>query len=319
MAEPAAKRQRTENSPITRSDIWHDDGSVVLQAEGIQFRVHWTLLSLNSAFFRDMRGLPQPPDQPAIEGCSVIELPDSSTDLHHLLNALYDPLLFSSESLPFPFIAAIVRLGRKYEFKKLLAAAVERLAYENPPTLEAHDRVAPKGVGPYVTTRINHYDGILFDTVSLAQENNLHSILACAYSRAVLYRPESILDGIKIHTASPVVTLSPLNQRICLLGRMRILQAQWKQPYPWDWLSSDDSVMGCTNISGCNATKKQILRESLMTGKLMVLILCFTDRRLCPACEPRYVEEMAKGRKVLWDRVPSFFDLPPWSELKNEL
>lgn len=85
-----AKRQRTE-SELTRSHIWYDDGSVVLQAEATQFRVHWSILSLHSTFFRDMRTLPQPADEQSVEGCPVVVLHDSSTDLERLLRVLYDP------------------------------------------------------------------------------------------------------------------------------------------------------------------------------------------------------------------------------------
>lgn len=89
---PSAKRQRTVAPPITRSEIWYDDGSVVLRAHSTQFRIHWTILS-SSSFFRDMRGLPQPPDQASVEGCPLIELSDSVQDVEHLLNALYQPLV----------------------------------------------------------------------------------------------------------------------------------------------------------------------------------------------------------------------------------
>ncbi|KAJ7187910.1 hypothetical protein C8R46DRAFT_4465 [Mycena filopes] len=55
---PPAKRQRKEKVPIIRSNtIWHSDGSVVLQAQGTQFRVHWSLLAMHSSFFRDMQAL----------------------------------------------------------------------------------------------------------------------------------------------------------------------------------------------------------------------------------------------------------------------
>ncbi|KAJ7287177.1 hypothetical protein C8J57DRAFT_995026, partial [Mycena rebaudengoi] len=70
------------------SEIWHTDGSVVLQAQNTQFRVHWSVLSLNSSFFREMQGLPQPPDQPSIDGCIIIQLSDSVEDVEHLLKAL---------------------------------------------------------------------------------------------------------------------------------------------------------------------------------------------------------------------------------------
>jgi hypothetical protein len=92
---PPVKRQRKEESEsepsiITRSEIWHDDGSVILQAESTQFRLHWGVLSLHSPTFVE-RMRPQRTNQPTIEGCPVIELYDSSTDVKHLLNALYNP------------------------------------------------------------------------------------------------------------------------------------------------------------------------------------------------------------------------------------
>ncbi|KAJ6476239.1 hypothetical protein C8R45DRAFT_374064 [Mycena sanguinolenta] len=93
----------------SRVQIWHDDGSVVLQAESTQFRVHWTVLCLHSTVFRDMRGIPQPEDdEPTIEGCPVIPLHDSSVDIKHLLDVLYDPLLCSMEKLSLAIIGALI-------------------------------------------------------------------------------------------------------------------------------------------------------------------------------------------------------------------
>ncbi|KAJ7935112.1 hypothetical protein B0H13DRAFT_1474520, partial [Mycena leptocephala] len=62
-----------------------DDGSVVLQAENTQFRVHWSILSIHSSVFHDMQGLPQPPDQDSIEGCPVVQLSDLAADVEHIL------------------------------------------------------------------------------------------------------------------------------------------------------------------------------------------------------------------------------------------
>jgi hypothetical protein len=95
MSSPAAQHQRTEDAP-TRSKIWHSDGSIVLQVDNTQFRVHWSLLALNSSFFRDMRGLPRPPNQPSIEGCPIVELHDAVIDVEYLLTALYTPSVHCS-------------------------------------------------------------------------------------------------------------------------------------------------------------------------------------------------------------------------------
>jgi hypothetical protein len=89
------RRARTDNDggAITRhSELWFDDGSVVLKAETTLFRVHCTTLSTHSTVFSDMFGIPQPPDQEAVEGCPVVHLPDKEEDVGYLLKALYDPL-----------------------------------------------------------------------------------------------------------------------------------------------------------------------------------------------------------------------------------
>jgi hypothetical protein len=38
-----------------------------------------------------LEDLPQPPDQPTVDGCPVVELQDAAFDVEHLLKALYDP------------------------------------------------------------------------------------------------------------------------------------------------------------------------------------------------------------------------------------
>ncbi|KAJ7482274.1 hypothetical protein B0H11DRAFT_2022448 [Mycena galericulata] len=315
---PPTKRQRTEEEP-TRSEIWHADGSVVLQAEMTLFRVHWSVLSLHSSAFRELRDRPQPPDQYMIESCPVIELPDSSRDLRHLLNALYDPLLFSGGSLPFQFISGIVRLGRKYGFDKLLAAAVERLTYENPTTLAANDALPGPNASSYESCQIAPYPGIVFDTITLARANNLHALLPCAYARAVLYAQELILDGISYEN-KVTITLSAMDQRVCIIGRKKMLEAQWQHPHPWDWLSSDARAPGCTDGDACAAAKKMLLRGALESGTLVVLRRPHSIQvQFCSACHPEYLAEMALGRKELWDKLPTFFGLPPWDELKNDL
>ncbi|KAJ7928424.1 hypothetical protein B0H13DRAFT_1967194 [Mycena leptocephala] len=101
MSSPPAKRQRTEDAFITRSDVWYEDGSVVFQAQTTQFRVHWGVLAQHSEFFRDMQRLPQPPGQPTVDDCPVVELTDEAADVEHLLRTLYNLKLMFQPALPF--------------------------------------------------------------------------------------------------------------------------------------------------------------------------------------------------------------------------
>lgn len=69
--------------------FWFDDGSVVLQAENTQFRVHQTLLSLHSEIMKSCFSCPQPQDAEGLEGCPVVRLPDSALDIDNLCALLY--------------------------------------------------------------------------------------------------------------------------------------------------------------------------------------------------------------------------------------
>ncbi|KAF7345117.1 BTB domain-containing protein [Mycena venus] len=124
---------------------------------------------------------------PPSKGCPVVELHDSAVDVKHLLNVLYNPLLFSEKTVPLSFVAAIVRMGRKYEFKELLAAALQRLTDENPTTLDEYEKLTNENGISYTSTRITHYRNMSFDVITLTRENGLLTVLPCAYLRAILY------------------------------------------------------------------------------------------------------------------------------------
>jgi hypothetical protein len=89
---------------------------------------------------------------------------------------LYQP------ALPFAVVAALLRLGRKYDFRDVLNSAVERITFENPKTLEEFDALGVDGI--YLATRIVPYRGLTFDTLKLARENDILSALPIAYYRA---------------------------------------------------------------------------------------------------------------------------------------
>ena len=70
-------------------DLWYQDGTVVLQAESLQFRIYGGILAENSPVFRDMFTLAQPQGDELSEGCPVVRLHDSKSDLYHFLKSLH--------------------------------------------------------------------------------------------------------------------------------------------------------------------------------------------------------------------------------------
>ncbi|KAJ7496925.1 hypothetical protein FB451DRAFT_207902 [Mycena latifolia] len=320
MTTPPTKRQRPENASIMRSDIWYQDGSVILQAENTQFRVYWGILSQHSSFFREMQGLPQPPEQVYVDGCPVIEMQDSAADVAHLLKALHNPTFLQQAALPLPVVAALIRLGRKYEFRELLDSAVARLTFENPTTLAEYDaRIDPSGFLGYVPTRIINYNGLIFDMLTVARENNILSALPCAYYRAACSGHGRLLDGIKNRDGT-LASLTSVEQRQCILGGQKLLIAQTQPGYTMGWLRSWVPAAGCTQRNGCTTVRNICLHRYLDSGAIWALD-SYTELYLefCDACRPPNEAAVRVGREEMWEDLPGFFDLPRWNELKNDL
>lgn len=110
----ASDTSQDTSEPVLRrhKELWFSDGSIILRAQDVLFRVHMSQLSRRSLLFHDMFTLPQAPFHPPgssshgqsqdandmIEGCPVIELFDNAEDLSNLLFALYDGPYVSNQS-----------------------------------------------------------------------------------------------------------------------------------------------------------------------------------------------------------------------------
>lgn len=76
---------------LHKSNIWFDDGNIVLQAEDTVFRVYKGVLACHSVIFKDMFDLPQPNEVQRYDGCELVVIPESSQDLEIFLKALLCP------------------------------------------------------------------------------------------------------------------------------------------------------------------------------------------------------------------------------------
>ncbi|KAF8216883.1 hypothetical protein K438DRAFT_1658392 [Mycena galopus ATCC 62051] len=319
MASIPQKRQRTEDEPITRSEEWNRDGSLVLQAANTQFRVHWSILARHSSVFCDMQGLPQPPGQDTVEGCPVVELSDDPEDVQYLLKALYSPSFHCQQKLGLPVIGAFLQLGRKYDFKELFDSAVARLTSDFPTTLQGYMTASHKGS----SKAIHFYPGWIFDIITLARENNILSVLPSAYYWAVNSRNiDKLFHGVTrndgTHASLPLADL-----RICLVGQQRLLKKQFQPGYTLGW-ARDWEFLDCANLAQCRASRQSIVTSYLDSDNAYVKALAkprgLGDLAFCATCAPHIKKCMAAGRQKIWEELPAIFDLPPWNELlKNDI
>ncbi|TCD60634.1 hypothetical protein EIP91_009751 [Steccherinum ochraceum] len=115
---------------IVRGGVWFEDGSVVLIAQGKGFKVYKGILAHNSEIFRDMFNIPQPEEPETLDGCPVVHMQDDVSDLECFLSALChntSRLLDHSAVLTFAEVAALLRMGSKYEVGRIRGEAVRRL------------------------------------------------------------------------------------------------------------------------------------------------------------------------------------------------
>ena len=230
--------------------------------------------------------------------------------------------------LPFSAVAAMLRLGTKYDFNHLRTEALYRLRAEFPSTLQEWEFL------PSEYTHMQNQGGILFDIVNLALEQGLFSILPVAYylciqdivgcyyyqssTHCLKDTQDEIFNGQKRDDGT-LATLPPAVQRVCVLGREKILVEQADATLAW--LDNEEVSGECENSLECARVCTNLVSwvwkpmpEPCRSLEKWSMI---PKDRLCLAC----IEEASKiheaGRQKMWDMMPLNFGFPAWDELKK--
>ncbi|KAF4568613.1 hypothetical protein EYR36_010625 [Pleurotus pulmonarius] len=206
---------------VKSTQFWFSDGNVILVSKPhMGFKVHRGQLARHSDVFSTMFDIPQPPNQPLIDGCPFVELHDNPLDLSHFLKALYDGMYFSGPRAgDFPVIAGVLRLSTKYFVEHLRQQCLQRLQHDWPATLAEWDRregAATTAEGQY-SPRVYYPHPIL--VIQLSTELNIPSIAPAAFYDLARYGPLKILSGIggigavqESPDQEPQLGLSPMTQ-----------------------------------------------------------------------------------------------------------
>jgi len=306
-------------TPKRMEHLWFDDGSIVLQAETTQFRVHRSVLSTNSEIFRDMFAVPQPTvGDEVIEGCSIVHLSDSAEDWTYVLNALYDSrrCYVNSGAQPFAVVAAFLRLGSKYEIPQLRSEAVKRLSIEYPSKLDKWDAMILTPWG-----EIQSHRGIHFSVINLAQEVGLTSILPAAfYSACEINGFGQILEGV-CGDDDRLVILSAENQKVCMRGWGSLVHTQHDQTFKWLATADNTLFQACRTREKCNNTRMKVFHNTFRCGPVCYALASWQagdEAGLCGTCVAVSKKMHDAGRTIIWNYLPLAFDLPGWEELLKE-
>ncbi|KAF7299315.1 BTB domain-containing protein [Mycena indigotica] len=304
------------------TDYWFDDGNIILQVESTQFRLAKSVLAMHSSVFRDMFSLPLPQDEPLVDGCPVVILcGDRSEDWTHLLAAVFPLQLFRTRNPTLDQLSAILRLSKKYDIPLPRSDCVRRLKCEFPTTLAEHDQLDTGWMHIEIPGDLSITQALVH-LVNLAREVGLFSILPLLlYDIIIAAEPgENDHDNPNVlHHA--LRKLSTADEIACLRFHVRLMQPYHQTPLKW--IESVPCVE-CTAAPKCSVKIDLLLGLALNAPNALIHeFLTQWDShddwssKVCEKCliVAKAVHETA--RQKFWDRLPSFFELPEWEELRK--
>lgn len=72
------------------SDLWFEDGGLIIQAEQSFFKIYKGILAARSSVFKAMLDEDSGLTKNCIDGCDLLQVPDSAADMTYLLRAIFD-------------------------------------------------------------------------------------------------------------------------------------------------------------------------------------------------------------------------------------
>ncbi|KAL0572671.1 hypothetical protein V5O48_009295 [Marasmius crinis-equi] len=312
-----ASEEGSTGSVQKSSDIWFDDGNLIIASEHVYFRVYKGIITHNSPVFADMVQLPQPRNVEEFEGCPVVRVHDTPTEIMHFLKALHDVSyfdLYTTESVEWACFSAVLRLSTKYQVERLRQRAHTLLSNLYPMSLarwDARDSI----------TNLESFEARPFAVYLLAKETDLPTILPaalylCADSQDINY----ILEGLKSHDGIHIELPWP-EKKACIRAREALSLALRTRMFAF--LTGHISFPGCRSVSTCNGARLKWLQgveASLGSG---VFSVSFPWEQLqisiCEYCFTTSQNHHDVERGKLWDELPEMFGLPPWNQLHSNL
>ncbi|KZP08425.1 hypothetical protein FIBSPDRAFT_802984 [Athelia psychrophila] len=304
---------------IARSDVWFEDGNIVIQAEQTQFKVLRSVLAAQSSVFQGMFSIPQPPSekQEAVDGCAVVHVTDSAIDIAIALRALFLRGYVSRKALSITIVAAFVRIGTKYEIEILRAEGLERLFYEYPSTLSDYDRMDS-------WSRIGYSWGVNIDAANLAREQNLLSVLPTAlYELCCVYDAQGLTSGIPRDDGTTAM-ISPTDLITCFIARESVAKVQLKTTFAWI-NPSPLTPSSCLTPPKCIESRMQVMAIILLPPNNILGLKCWRFGQMyepvdnmCARCQEVAKKLHKCGRVEFWNKMPGIFGLPEWAEINKE-
>ncbi|KAJ7062499.1 hypothetical protein C8F01DRAFT_100643 [Mycena amicta] len=298
-------------------ELWFKDGTLVIKAENLLFRVYGGLLAKVSPIFESMLEFPQPAEEETIDGCPVVELHDTAQDAKCFLQALFDYRFFlpPPERTDWRIVCGVMRLSKKYDVEELSVRALKHLSTAFVMDLDQYPGNPTFDLNPMGLTHL----------VRLGRELSIHWFLPAAFYQLCSVAPiGDIVSGVTEGTEH--VELSLNDKVLCARGivNMRLEAGSKICDFLWD----PATVPGCSRPKRC-AESRISLRRQVESWRIngngngtfpLTLWECTDWSRLsvCDACLGAAKLTHAEALCGFWRSLPTKFALQGWDALKRE-
>ncbi|RPD58518.1 hypothetical protein L226DRAFT_614694 [Lentinus tigrinus ALCF2SS1-7] len=301
------------------AEFWFDDGTIILEAQNVRFRVYKGVLAEHSPVYADMFSSPQPDKYDvsrASQSCPVVKLEDSPDDLRHFLRALLPKkqtsIIYAGPyKIAFETLSACIRLGHKYQVDYLLEQALGYLEHYFPQDFDKwnEERVfeGPPTWSPW------HAIGV----VGIARRMGWSTILLSALMVCCTLPVATLVNGF-VTSDGILAKLDNEDLIRCMSGKVALM-AEFtgmvlRTLVPWH-------VPGCTAEGACKLSIRDMLRglqaepdyvanEEPFCRASSFLQACqeYADP-LCPSCYSDLEKRIIDQQRIMWGKLPIIFAL----------
>ncbi|KAM5537287.1 hypothetical protein V8D89_009017 [Ganoderma adspersum] len=316
------------------TEFWFNDGTVILVARNVEFRVYEGLLAALSPVFKEIFGA----DGHAVRNervgkvqdfpCPVVHVSDSPEDLRHLLRACFSQRLrrlYDERNPSYHEISAAIRLGEKYKIVELRSQSLEYLKYYFPSTLEGWTKLHTAIDIETPLPGWNEFEEV--GVINLARlTGKLYllpaAFIACICSESTEPERWGIGHGFTLEDGSQA-RLCPGDLTVCLNGKTSLRTASITAA-----LGTFRPVVSpkCQAPIICKKKLRDLLLNLeeknvvyLMCGNPFVGYEAFVEAGslgVCTPCTTMVRERSLKERRDVWDRLPELLhiDVREWKK-----
>lgn len=346
---PAPKRRRVSTARHAMQDafeprsqdLWFHDGTVIVAATGMSFKVHAGVLERHSTVFRELLVVKPRQKVEKAEGCRVLRVEDDGRVLTELLLILYDGFTrcvvdqsflqamlsnyseFFDRSKPIKFmkLRALALLAVKYRIEAVLKEAIARLEVVFPVEFVEARVQSESYYAELENTPIDEIDtATAILAVALARdidEENPSAFTTMALYFCCQIMPDALFEAWPCDDEEEpeVVQLSPRDLRACVTGTQKLMEQMVKVRQS----VLDVNETACAT-KACRRARHSVFREWTVNGTMLGrgAPLDSIDWRagplktLCNVCRPAIVALYDERRKDAFNRLGETFGITSW-------